>query len=120
VARLDLIKELILLGFITLIKNKCLEPIIFNISILLPSLLLPLSLYSIPLPDLYTSIKAPEANSILLLASLLLPQLYPNVLQLPLTIRLIGEVAKIYTKEQKYNRFNSNFNYKLTIFLDIC
>ena len=54
-ARLDLIKGLILLGFITLTKNKCLEPIIFNIPILL---LFPLLLYLIFLLDLYTSIKA--------------------------------------------------------------
>jgi hypothetical protein len=78
VARLDLIKELILLGFIILIKNKRLEPIIFNIPILLLLLLLPLLLYPISLPDLYTSIKAPEINNILLLVSLLLPQSYPN------------------------------------------
>jgi hypothetical protein len=29
-------------------------------------------------------------------------------------------VAKIYIKEQKYNSINGSFNYKLTIFLDIC
>jgi len=29
-------------------------------------------------------------------------------------------VAKIYTDKQKYNSTNSSFNYKLTIFLDIC
>jgi hypothetical protein len=29
-------------------------------------------------------------------------------------------VAKIYIKEQKYNSINSSFDYKLTIFLDIC
>jgi hypothetical protein len=29
-------------------------------------------------------------------------------------------VAKIYIKEQKYNSTNSSFDYKLTIFLDIC
>jgi hypothetical protein len=29
-------------------------------------------------------------------------------------------VAKIYTKEQKYNSINNSFNHKLTIFLDIC
>ena len=80
-ARLDLIKGLILLGFITLTKNKRLEPIIFNIPILL---LLPLPPHPIPLLDLRTSMKAPGANSILLLAlllslaPLLLPQLYPN------------------------------------------
>jgi hypothetical protein len=69
VARPDLIKEPILLGFITLTKNKCLEPIIFNISILL---LLSLFLYSISLLDLYINIEVPEINSILLLALLLL------------------------------------------------
>jgi len=78
VARPDLIKELILLGFIILIKNKYLEPIIFNIPILLPLLLLPLLLYSISLLDLRTSTEAPGVNSILLLALLLLPQLYLN------------------------------------------
>ena len=71
-ARLDLIKGPILLGFITFIKNKYLEPIIFNIPILLSSLLLSLLLYPILLPDLYTSIEALEANSIFLLALLLL------------------------------------------------
>ena len=71
-ARPDLIKRLILLGFITLIKNKYLEPIIFNIPILLLSLLLlPLLLYPISLPDLYTSIEALRINSILLLLLLL-------------------------------------------------
>ena len=74
-AKPDLIKGPILLGFITLIKNKYLEPVIFNIPILL--LLLPL-LYPIPLLDLYTSIEVLGANSILLLALLLLLQLYPN------------------------------------------
>jgi hypothetical protein len=64
VARLDLIKELILLGFIILIKNKRLEPIIFNIFILLPPLLFPLFPYPIFLPDLRTSTKAPGINSI--------------------------------------------------------
>jgi len=29
-------------------------------------------------------------------------------------------VAKIYIKEQKYNSTNSSFDYKLTIFLNIC
>jgi hypothetical protein len=72
VARLDLIKELILLGFIILIKNKCLEPIIFNILILLPPLLPFLFPYPIFLLDLYTSTKALEANSIFLLALLFL------------------------------------------------
>jgi len=71
-ARLDLIKGLILLGFITFIKNKCLKPIIFNISILLSFLLFLLFLYPIFLLDLYTSIEALEVNSILLLALLLL------------------------------------------------
>jgi hypothetical protein len=33
---------------------------------------------------------------------------------------MISEVAKIYTKEQKYNSINSSFNLKLAIFLDIC
>jgi len=32
----------------------------------------------------------------------------------------ILEITKIYTKEQKYNRTNSSFNYKLAIFRDIC
>jgi hypothetical protein len=72
VARLDLIKELILLGFITFIKNKYLELIIFNIPILLLFLLLSLPLYPIFLSDLYTSIEAPGANSIFLLVLLLL------------------------------------------------
>ena len=71
-ARPDLIKELILLGFITLMKNKCLEPIIFNILILLPPLLFPLLLYPISLLDLRTSTEALGVNSILLLALLLL------------------------------------------------
>jgi len=74
VARLDLIKELILLGFITFIKNKYLESIIFNISILLLlfPLLLSLLLYPISLLDLYISIKALEINNIFLLVLLLL------------------------------------------------
>jgi hypothetical protein len=29
-------------------------------------------------------------------------------------------VAKIYIEEQKYDSTNSSFDYKLTIFLDIC
>jgi hypothetical protein len=29
-------------------------------------------------------------------------------------------VAKIYTKEQKYDSINGSFDYKLIIFLDIC
>jgi hypothetical protein len=78
VARPDLIKGPILSGFITLIKNKCLEPIIFNIPILLPSLLPSLLPYPISLPDLRTSTEALGVNSILLLALLLLLQLYPN------------------------------------------
>ena len=32
----------------------------------------------------------------------------------------MAEVAKIYIKEQKYDSTNSSFDYKLTIFLDIC
>src|ERR1700679_2742647 len=38
----------------------------------------------------------------------------------PLSGKLIREVAKIYTKEQKYDGSNSSFNHKLTIFHDIC
>jgi hypothetical protein len=34
--------------------------------------------------------------------------------------KLISEIAKIYTDEQKYNGTNSSFDHKLTIFLDIC
>jgi hypothetical protein len=34
--------------------------------------------------------------------------------------KLIGEVAKIYSEVQKYNGTNGSFDYKLTIFLDIC
>jgi hypothetical protein len=34
--------------------------------------------------------------------------------------KLIREVAKIYFEIQKYNGTNSSFDYKLTIFLDIC
>jgi hypothetical protein len=68
VARLDLIKELILLGFIILTKNKYLELIIFNIPILL---LLFLFSYPISLLDLRTNTEALGANSIFLLALLL-------------------------------------------------
>jgi hypothetical protein len=32
----------------------------------------------------------------------------------------MAEVAKIYTEEQKYDGTNGSFDYKLTIFLDIC
>jgi hypothetical protein len=39
--------------------------------------------------------------------------------QLSSTAKLIREVAKIYTKEQKYNRLTNCFDYKLTIFLNI-
>ena len=34
--------------------------------------------------------------------------------------KLISEVAKIYTEEQKYNGINGSFDLKLAIFLDIC
>lgn len=36
------------------------------------------------------------------------------------TAKLISEVAKIYTEEQKYDGTNGSFDHKLTIFLDIC
>ena len=32
----------------------------------------------------------------------------------------IANVAKIYTKEQKYSGINKSLNYKLIIFYDIC
>ena len=32
----------------------------------------------------------------------------------------IANVAKIYTKEQKYSGTNKSLNYKLIIFYDIC
>jgi hypothetical protein len=38
----------------------------------------------------------------------------------PLTAKLIGEVAKIYTEAQKYDGTNGSFDQKLAIFLDIC
>jgi hypothetical protein len=120
VARPDLIKGPILSGFITLMKNKHLEPVIFDIPIPLPPLLSPLLPHPILLPDLCTSTEASGANSTLPPVPPLLLQLYPNNPQFPLTIRLIGEVTKIYTKEQKYNRSNGNFDHKLTIFLNIC
>ena len=31
----------------------------------------------------------------------------------------IANIAKIYTKEQKYSSINKSLNYKLTIFYDI-
>ena len=34
--------------------------------------------------------------------------------------RIISEIAKIYTDEQKYDGSNGSFDQKLTIFLDIC
>ena len=34
--------------------------------------------------------------------------------------KLISEIAKIYTDEQKYDGSNGSFDQKLTIFLDIC
>ena len=39
---------------------------------------------------------------------------------LPSGARLISEIAKIYTNEQKYDGTNGSFDQKLTIFLDIC
>jgi hypothetical protein len=52
---------------------------------------------------------------------LLSPLLPPNGPSAgPLTAKLIGEVAKIYTEAQKYNGTNGSFDQKLTIFLDIC
>jgi hypothetical protein len=122
-ARPDLIKGPILSGFITLTKNKRLEPVIFDVPTP-PSP--PPPPHPIPPPDLRTGTEAPGANGTLPLALPLPlappppPQPYPNAPQLPSTARLIGEVAKIYTKEQKYNRSNGNFDHKLTIFLDIC
>jgi hypothetical protein len=119
-ARPDLIKGPILSGFITLTKNKRLEPVIFDIPI---PLLLPPPPHPIPPPDLCTGTEAPGANGTLPPAPPPPPQPYPNTPQLPSlpsTTRLIGEVAKIYTKKQKYNGSNSNFDHKLTIFLDIC
>ena len=32
----------------------------------------------------------------------------------------ITNIAKIYTEEQKYSGINKSFNYKLTIFYNIC
>jgi hypothetical protein len=40
--------------------------------------------------------------------------------QVSLGTKLISEVAKIYTEEQKYDGTNGSFDHKLTIFLDIC
>ncbi len=39
---------------------------------------------------------------------------------LPSTGRLISDIAKIYTDEQKYDGTNGSFDHKLTIFTDIC
>jgi hypothetical protein len=41
-------------------------------------------------------------------------------MQQSLGAKLMAEVAKIYTDEQKYNSTNGSFDHKLTIFLDIC
>ena len=42
----------------------------------------------------------------------------------PITItsysKEIANIAKIYTEEQKYGSINESFNYKLTIFYNIC
>jgi hypothetical protein len=119
-ARPDLIKGPILSGFITLTKNKRLEPVIFDIPTPSPPPPPPPPLHPTPPPDLRTSTEAPGANGTLPPAPPPPPQPYPNNPQFPSTARLIGEVAKIYTKEQKYNGSNSNFDHKLTIFLDIC
>jgi hypothetical protein len=53
----------------------------------------------------------------------LLPPNSPNPetnLQASSSAKLISEVAKIYTNEQRYDGSNGSFDYKLTIFLDIC
>jgi hypothetical protein len=119
-ARPDLIKGPILSGFITLTKNKRLEPVIFDIPTPSPPLPPPPPPHPTPPPDLRTGTEAPGANGTLPPLPPPPPQPYPNNPQFPSTARLIGEVAKIYTEEQKYDGSNGNFDHKLTIFLDIC
>jgi hypothetical protein len=49
-----------------------------------------------------------------------LPPPDPNITQLGSAARLVAEVAKIYTEEQKYDSSNGSFDHKLVIFHDIC
>jgi hypothetical protein len=44
----------------------------------------------------------------------------PKIPQSSSAGKLIGEVAKIYTEEQKYDGTNGSFDHKLAIFHDIC
>ena len=44
----------------------------------------------------------------------------PGAPQVIPAAKLIGEVARIYTEDQKYDGTNGSFDHKLTIFLDIC
>jgi hypothetical protein len=60
-----------------------------------------------PLPPLPPPLDLPHPKD---------PQSIPTII----AGKLIGEIAKIYYKVQKYNGTNSSFDYKLTIFLDIC
>jgi hypothetical protein len=49
------------------------------------------------------------------------PQIQPQPVHRPADIaKQISEIAKIYTDKQKYNRSNSSFDHKHTIFIDIC
>ena len=52
--------------------------------------------------------------------------LYPSTantdpaIHLPIYSKEVATIAKIYTDDQKYNRVSNSFNFKLTIFYDIC
>jgi len=52
--------------------------------------------------------------------------LYPSTantdpaIHLPMYSKEAATIAKIYTDDQKYNRVSNSFNFKLTIFYNIC
>jgi len=52
--------------------------------------------------------------------------LYPGTantdpaIHLPIYSKEAATIAKIYTDDQKYNRVSNSFNFKLTIFYNIC
>jgi len=41
-------------------------------------------------------------------------------MHLPMYSKEAATIAKIYTDDQKYNRVSNSFNFKLTIFYNIC
>ena len=41
-------------------------------------------------------------------------------MHLPIYSKEVATITKIYTDDQKYNRVSNSFNFKLTIFYNIC